>query len=1039
MSTQEIKLNICYGCMRMLEEDIEVCPYCGYEVKKKNNPQDVLPEGTVLSHKYLVGKTLGRGGFGVTYLGYDLDLQIRVAIKEYFPIGASIRSSANYSVLSTLSGEDSAFSKGCSTFLEEARTLAVFNSPQIVHVRDYFMEHGTAYLVMDFVDGKTLASEVSDKGGRLPPEELIELVKPLILQLDKLHKKNIIHRDIAPDNLVVVRDEESEAHLVLLDFGAARSFISSQISQKYTATVKHGYAPLEQYSQKSKQGPYTDVYALCATMYAALSGAVPPSALERSTDGVEIEPLSKLAVELPEHVDQAIMHGLALKSDERTQTMHELYEELTTVPDARAAVYREALALMESASSEEAWKKAAEKFAGIPGFRNADDLKNKCTENGEEYRKRKIYAEAKTAMADNTLAGYRKAEELLKQIQNWQDTDQLLGFCKWKQSEFSGNGRKNGKGKTVLIAAVLAAASFGAFFAVNKTVLEPWKTYKMAVSAYEEKNYLQAESLFSSLNAYKDASEYAEKCNFQLEAAALEDARENDRNEKALTEAQAKLEAAENARREAENALEEAEAKAEENAKEAARASEEAKEAKAQKEQADAAREEAEAKAKENAQEAARASEEAKEAKAQKEQADAAREEAEAKAEENAKEAARASAEAEEAKAQKEEAEKLVAAAAAEKEAAQAAADEAKTRQEEAEKQAAAAADENAAAQAAADEARERMEAAESQLQKITAEKETAKAEADEAKAKREEAEKLVAEAAAEIEAAQAAADEAKLRQEAAEKQAAAADAEVAAALAVADEAKAKQEAAEKQIAELSEPAETKPEELYNQAAQLLSTRKFEDCEKALDLFEVLGDYEDSPSLEADAWCRIGHCYLLGDGVAQSSERAASYYQMASDAGSAEGMCSLAECYFYGNGKKQDDARAYALFDAAAAEGNLEAEYYLGLCYETGRGTKANVSVAVSYYQLAADSDLPEAINKLGECYFNGTGRVQDYSQAFELFSKAADLGCADAQYNLAQCYEEGKGTDRNIAFATAYYQLASDQGNENAANKLTQ
>ena len=144
MEEKRIKLNICYGCMNRVPEGKEVCPECGYVLSRRSNPHDALPEGTVLSRKYLVGKVLGRGGFGITYLGYDLDLQIRVAIKEFLPMGLSTRSSEDYSVLPSTTGEEDAFSRGCAAFLEEARTLAAYESPYIVHVRDYFREHGTA-------------------------------------------------------------------------------------------------------------------------------------------------------------------------------------------------------------------------------------------------------------------------------------------------------------------------------------------------------------------------------------------------------------------------------------------------------------------------------------------------------------------------------------------------------------------------------------------------------------------------------------------------------------------------------------------------------------------------------------------------------------------------------------------------------------------------------------------------------------------------------------------------------------------------------
>ena len=235
MEEKRIKLNICYDCMKRIPEGSTICPACGNDNRIQSNPESTLPEGTVLFRKYLVGKVIGRGGFGITYIGYDLDLQLKVAIKEYFPAGVSIRSSRSYDVISDVSTsqDHTAFSKGCEAFLDEARMLASVESPYIVHVRDFFREHGTAYIVMNYVEGVTIPTAMRQSGGRIEASRMIGLVLPLIEQLDDLHEMNIIHRDIKPDNVMIVRDRRGE-HLVLLDFGAARSFVSGNISKTFT-------------------------------------------------------------------------------------------------------------------------------------------------------------------------------------------------------------------------------------------------------------------------------------------------------------------------------------------------------------------------------------------------------------------------------------------------------------------------------------------------------------------------------------------------------------------------------------------------------------------------------------------------------------------------------------------------------------------------------------------------------------------------------------------------------------------------------------
>ena len=330
MEAKSIQLNICYACMKSMPEESSVCPACGNDNRVRSNPENTLPEGTVLFRKYLVGKMIGRGGFGVTYIGYDLDLQLKVAIKEYFPAGVSIRSSGSYDVISDASTtqDHTAFSKGCEAFLDEARMLASVNSPYIVHVRDFFREHGTAYIVMDYVEGITLTRVLQKAGGRIEAERVVSLMLPLIEQLDKLHEKNIIHRDIKPENIMLVRDWFG-VHLILLDFGAARSFVSGNVSKTFTAVVTPGFAPPEQYSQKSRQGAFTDVYGLCATMYYAITGTIPPTATERSAEDIPIRSFRSFELDVPQHIERAIIHGLALKSADRTQTMQALYAELS--------------------------------------------------------------------------------------------------------------------------------------------------------------------------------------------------------------------------------------------------------------------------------------------------------------------------------------------------------------------------------------------------------------------------------------------------------------------------------------------------------------------------------------------------------------------------------------------------------------------------------------------------------------------------------------------------------------------------------------
>ena len=787
MEEKRIKLNICYGCMNRVPEGKEVCPECGYVLSRRSNPHDALPEGTVLSRKYLVGKVLGRGGFGITYLGYDLDLQIRVAIKEFLPMGLSTRSSEDYSVLPSTTGEEDAFSRGCAAFLEEARTLAAYESPYIVHVRDYFREHGTAYLVMAYVEGKTLSAEINENGGKVPANRLLGLMKPLILQLDKLHKKNIIHRDIAPDNLIIVKDAETgEEHFVLLDFGAARSFVSSKISQKYTATVKNGYAPIEQYSQKSKQGPYTDVYALCATIYAALTGVVPPSALERSADGAQIEPLSKYGVNLPDYVEQAILHGLAQNGEDRTQTMRQLYDELTTVPDARQQKYTKALTLAGSALSESDFRNAEKAFSDLGDYKDSAQQAAKCRAKAEECHKKSLYSEARQLMAENTLSGYEKAIKKFSEAGNWQDSLQLSDLCQAKVNELRGENRKKINLIPVLLAILIAAGA--GFFS--------WRT----IAKNSEQSRLQQEAASAAVQQAEEALKETQEKLQESEKARAEAETEAQEKTKEAEEAKASAEAAEKAMTAAQTEAE--------NAKAAADAAEEAmrkaqSEAEARAEEVAKARADAEARTAE----AEKAKAEAEEAVKSAEEARAAAEAAEKRAAETEQTAGASAKEAEDALR-----EARAAAEAAEQKAAEAEA-LAQARAEEAEQAKADA--ENAAR--TAEEAKAAATAAEQRASEATSARTAAEQKAAEATDARTAAEQKAEEATAAQQAAEQRATEATEAQRAAEKKAAA-------------------EAEERRIAEEKEAA-------YYSAISLFNKGDFEGAKEA---FRNLGDYRDS-------------------------------------------------------------------------------------------------------------------------------------------------------------------------------------------------
>lgn len=308
--------NYCYTCMNEIT-DGNVCHHC----LKENTADDIvyrLRPGTILNNKYLVGNCIGEGGFGITYIGRDLTLDMRVAIKEYFPNGYVNRNNTvNQDVTAATESQRAIFYKGKDSFLEEARKIAKFvGEPGIVGVREYFEANGTAYIIMDYLDGVNLAAYVRNNGTISAPT-IFELMLPMVRSLKRIHESGIIHRDISPDNIMYLRS----GSLKLMDFGSARYFTNDQ--KEMSVLLKQGYAPEEQYRKNGDQGPWTDVYGLCATMYRCITGTIPVDALDRMRSDTLVPP-SKMGVDIPELMEVVLMYGLAVFKENRCQSMDEL-------------------------------------------------------------------------------------------------------------------------------------------------------------------------------------------------------------------------------------------------------------------------------------------------------------------------------------------------------------------------------------------------------------------------------------------------------------------------------------------------------------------------------------------------------------------------------------------------------------------------------------------------------------------------------------------------------------------------------------------
>lgn len=302
-----------------------MCGSCGYDngaVQNTSAPYH-LRGGTILHGRYLIGSVIGEGGFGITYIGLDTTLSKRVAVKEYYPSGVVNRTASVSETVLITQGKEGFFKKGEERFLDEAKNVAAFSDEEgIVDVHDYFQENGTAYIVMEYLDGETLKDYVLHYGC-FDPQTLIQLMLPIMRSLGYMHSKGIIHRDISPDNIMYTK----RGKLKLMDFGSARYFTNEE--RKMSVILKQGFAPEEQYRQNGNQGPHTDVYALCATIYACITGRVPVGSLDRLVSDTLVPP-SQLGISIDPQQERALMHGLAVSAVNRTRDMETLIKEFTT-------------------------------------------------------------------------------------------------------------------------------------------------------------------------------------------------------------------------------------------------------------------------------------------------------------------------------------------------------------------------------------------------------------------------------------------------------------------------------------------------------------------------------------------------------------------------------------------------------------------------------------------------------------------------------------------------------------------------------------
>ncbi len=318
--------KLCPNCFQKLTNESR-CSHCGYDLINRKKFSGVLPEFTLLNNRYLIGRVLGRGGFGITYIALDNQYGKLCAIKEYMPSEYSKRCDNTFNIEPFSDTKSrNVFAHGREKFMDEARTLLnLQGNPTVVNIYAYFSQNNTAYLVMEYLDGMDLRRRARLNGGKLDPDFAYEVFVTVASSLMEIHKKNILHRDISPENIIVT----SNGGIKLIDFGAARNYVSLQ-NKGMSILLKPGFAPPEQYSTNGNQGPWSDVYALCATFYNIVSGQPLVDALYRYR-GTPQPTLKSMGCNVSTKISDVIDKGLSLDYKKRYQDFVSLLNDLSGI------------------------------------------------------------------------------------------------------------------------------------------------------------------------------------------------------------------------------------------------------------------------------------------------------------------------------------------------------------------------------------------------------------------------------------------------------------------------------------------------------------------------------------------------------------------------------------------------------------------------------------------------------------------------------------------------------------------------------------
>lgn len=311
------------GCMSNIEEHASTCPRCGYSEAEAEQEAYYLTPGTVIGGKYIVGKALSYGGFFVSYIGMDAEAQRKVTIKEYLPSDFTTRSAGEKEITIYSGDALEQFEEGLGIFLNEGNRIQKSGAlPGIATVYDCVAENDTGYIISEYLEGRTL-KEILDEGKTYTAKETYEFACTLLGGLAKLHRVQVVHCDIAPENIVLTNDDQ----IKLIDFGAIR-YATTSNSKSLAVILKQGYAPEEQYRSKGEKGPWSDVYSVAAVMYRMMTGRVPDESVERALTDKLQEP-SKLGIDIPVNMENAVMNALNVFQGDRTSSAEAFLAELS--------------------------------------------------------------------------------------------------------------------------------------------------------------------------------------------------------------------------------------------------------------------------------------------------------------------------------------------------------------------------------------------------------------------------------------------------------------------------------------------------------------------------------------------------------------------------------------------------------------------------------------------------------------------------------------------------------------------------------------